>query len=507
MQGWTISDTLIMGAYILGIVTFGSLFARSQKNIGDFFLAGRSFKWLPIALSIIAADLSAISYMGAPAMVFQHDLRYSLTIFILPFVAVFAAILIVRIFYRLSVFTVNEYLEHRYGVAVRTLAAVLFLLTRGGWLATVISTPALALSVVTGVNLWVCVVVFGALTTIYACLGGIEGVIWCDVIHFFVLVGGIVLALVFMLRDFGWDIVGVWRIASEQGHTTMFSLDMSLNAEFSIWGIIGMAIVVNMGSYGVDQVVVQRYLTAKSLREVIKSAVGQSLLVVPVIYSLYLVGVGLVAYYHQHPEMMQSLLSLNPDNVKEAQDRVFPHFITYGLPAGISGLVIAGIMAATMSSVDSGVNSLSTVAVMDIYKRFFHHARKDEHHYLRAARLGTLVVGTAATVAALYVGQLGSILEIIGKISGFLVGPTVAMFLLGVLSRRANTPGVLLGTFAGLGVLAVVVRYTSVFWLWYGPIGLVASLAMGYLFSLPFPPATDQQLLKTVAADGRTSVT
>lgn len=494
MRGWTLSDTLIMATYITAIVTFGSYFARSHKNVGDFFLAGRSFKWLPIALSIIAADLSAISYMGAPAMVFQHDLRYSLTIFVLPFVAVVAVLVTVSVFYRLSVYTVYEFLERRYGVAVRTLAAGLFMLTRGGWLATVIYTPSLALSVVTGMPLTLCIAVFGLLTTVYACLGGIEGVIWCDVIHFFVLVGGILITGLFILGDFGWNVAQVWAVAAEQGNTKMFSFDLDPRAEFTIWGIVGMGIIVNLSSYGVDQVIVQRYLTAKSLREVIKGAVGQSLLVVPVIYSLYLIGIGLVAYYHQHPDMMESLRSLNPGNVKESLDRVFPHFITYGLPAGLSGLVIAGIIAATMSSVDSGVNSLSTVAIMDVYRRFFHHEGKGERHYLIAARLGTLLIGCLATLAALYVGQLGTILEIIGKINGFLVGPTVAMFLLGVLNRRANTPGVLMGAIVGLAVLTAIIWYTDVFWLWYSPIGFTTSLVLGYLLSLFFAPPTEAQL-------------
>lgn len=244
-----------------------------------------------------------------------------------------------------------------------------------------------------------------------------------------------------------------------------------------------MSLVVNLSSYGVDQVVVQRYLTARSLRDVVKSAVGQSILVVPVIVSLYLVGTSLVAYYGRHPAMMEGLLALNPANPTEAMDRVFPHFIAFGLPAGLSGLVIAGIMAATMSSVDSGVNSLSTVAVMDFYKRFFHRPWKTERHYLRAGRVGTICFGVLATLAAYHVGRLGSILEIMGKINGFLVGPIVGMFFLGVLSKRANTLGVFLGTLIGLGAVLAAALSGTVFWLWYGPVGLVVSGSTGYAIS------------------------
>jgi len=262
----------------------------------------------------------------------------------------------------------------------------------------------------------------------------------------------------------------------------MANFDWRLSAEFTVWGIIAMSLVNNLSSYGTDQLVVQRYFTAKSMKDMLKGAVTQSFLVVPVILSLYLVGTGLFAYYQQHPDMMEALLRLDPDNQVQAINRVFPHFITFGLPVGISGLVIAGIIAATMSSFSAGLNSMSTVVVMDFYKRFFHHENKEDVHYLRAGRISTVFLGIAATGAAFYVGRLGTILEITGKISSFLVGPVVAMFLLGILTKRANTPGVFAGALCGLGVVAYV--SSSVFWLWWGLFGLTVSTLLGYLLSL-----------------------
>lgn len=482
MRSWTLIDGVVMVLYILGIVFIGSLFARRQKTASDFFLANRRFKWFPIALSVIASDLSAISYLGAPAMSFQHDLRYALSILIFPVAVLTAVYTVVQVFYRLRVYTVYEYLENRFHVCIRLLAALLFLLTRGGWLASVIYTPALALSVVSGVNLTFCILATGLLTTFYTTLGGIEAVIWCDVIHFCVLSFGIVVALGFILYDFGGNVTAIWAIASAQGRTQMVSLDWHWSAEFTVWGIIAMSLVNNVSSYGVDQVIVQRYLTAKSMKDVIKSAVGQSFLVIPVTLALYLVGTGLFAYYQQHPEMMQALLALDPGHPVQATNRVFPHFITYGLPVGISGLVIAGIVAATMGSFSSGLNSVTTVVVMDFYKRFFDRPEKSDAHYLRAGRVGTIGLGLVATGAAFFVGHLGTILEMTGKISSFLVGPVVAMFLLGVLSKRANTPGVFVGSLLGLGAVAWL--STSIFWLWWGLLGLVVSAVFGYAISV-----------------------
>jgi Na+/proline symporter len=145
-------------------------------------------------------------------------------------------------------------------------------------------------------------------------------------------------------------------------------------------------------------------------------------------------------------------------------------------------LLIAGIVAATMGSFSSGLNSVTTVVVMDFYKRFFHSEKKGDTHYLRAGRIGTICLGFAATGAAFFVGQLGTILEMTGKISSFLVGPIVAMFLLGVLSKRANTPGVFVGTLCGLG--AVAYMSSSIFWLWWGLLGLVVSAVFGYFLSM-----------------------
>lgn len=484
MTGFTAIDTVIMVAYLLFIVTFGSLFYRGQKDAKDFFLAGRSFGWFPIALSVIASDMSAISYMGCPANAFQKDLRYAVTVLFLPIAVLISANVIVRLLYNRNVFTVYEYLEQRYNIALRFLASFIFLTLRTGWLATAIYTPSLALSVVTGMDLTLCILATGLVATFYATLGGIKAVIWCDVIQFFVLVGGIILSIGFILADARGDLPAIWAIAAAKERTVFLDFDYHLSAQFTVWSLIAFAIVVNMSSYGADQVVVQRYLSARSLRDVIKSAVGLSCLVVPVSTGLYLVGIGLVAYYERHPQMMASLMALDPLHPHQAMDRVFPHFITHALPAGITGLVIAGIIAATMSSVDSGVNSLAAVVVTDYYRRFFHRPAKTEHHYLLAGRAASVAIGVIAATLALFVGQLGTIIEIIGKINGSFAGPLVGIFLLGALTKRANSAGVFLGVTAGLGAVGAVAQFTNVFWAWRAPLGLGVTLIIGYLFSV-----------------------
>ncbi|NLT61553.1 MAG: sodium/solute symporter [Candidatus Hydrogenedentes bacterium] len=484
MQGFTWIDTVVLAAYLAGIATLGSVLGRGQKDVGDYFLGGRTFHWLPIALSVIATDLSAITYMGSPALAFQRDLRYLPVILTAPVAVLITVPIMVSVFYRMKIFTIYEYLERRYGIVLRVLASILFLTMRGGWLATAIFVPSLALSVVANANMTACIFGIGLFATFYAAVGGFKGVIWCDVVQFFILVGGVLIAGAVVLMDFHGDVAGIWALAANKGHTRMWDFDYHFAAEYTLWSVLAGGLVSYMSAAGADQVTVQRYLSARSLGVALKSGLAQSLIVLPVVIPMFLLGTLLVAYYAQHPDMMQSLLALDPANPTKAMDRVLPHFVVHGLPRGVGGLVIAGIMAATMSSLDAGMNSMATVSVMDYYKRFFHRDWKTERHYLWASRGATAFFGVSATIAALYVDQLGTIIEIIGKISSLLVGPLVSMFFLGVLTRRANAVGVFLGTLTGLAFTAWLANRTDVFWSWYGPAGLVSSATSGYLLSL-----------------------
>lgn len=484
-MGFTRIDAAVLVAYLAGIAVLGAVLGRGQKDTGDYFLGGRTFHWFPIALSVIATDLSAISYMGCPAIAFQKDLRYMLGIFMVPLAVVITVPIVVSVFYRMRILTIYEYLQTRYGTSLRILASLLFLAMRGGWLATAIFVPSLALSVVADLNIVVCIVALGSFAMFYATVGGFKGVVWCDVVQFFILVGGVVLAMIFIIVDFHGDIAGIWRVASEQGKTRFADFDFSLTAEYTLWGVLLGSLISYVSAAGADQVTVQRFLSARTVGVAIKGAVAQSLIVIPVTVPMYLVGTFLVAYYQRHPDMMQSLLALDPDPAK-AMDRVLPHFVVHGLPVGVSGLVIAGILAATMSSLDAGMNSLANVAVTDYYRRFFHNERKDERHYLRVSRGATVFFGVTATIMALYVHHLGTIIEIIGKISSHMVGPLVSMFFLGVLTRRANTAGVFAGTVICLFSTLYIANYTAVFWLWYAPIGVAVSAVAGYVLSLIF---------------------
>jgi len=485
-------DYIIIIVYIIASVAIGLLVSRGQKNISDFFVAGRSIGWFIVALTVIATNLSAISYMGCPEFAFREDLRplTGYVLFIVPISIALVAFVLVRLLYRLQIITIYEYLEKRYGLPLRVLASLLFLCAKCGWLATVLYVPALMLMVVTGFPMMWCIVIAGFTSTLYSAVGGTKAVIWTDVMQFFVLVAGIVVSLVMVFGETGFT--AAWQMAqnadfgglTRADHTRLFDFTLSLTAQFTVWSVIAALMVGNFFDYGLNQIVVQRYFAAKSVKDAVLGVVSNSVIVMPVIIGLYLVGVGLAAYYQQHPELFKALMALDKDpNV--ALKSVFPFFIVHVIPAGLAGLVIAGVLAATMSSVSSAVNSLTAVYIVDYYKRFFHKPERDEAYYLNVSRFGTLVWGAVATIFAMYVGNIGSrIVDILGIIYGYLVGPLVGIFLLGVLTKRANGPGVLIGTVCGLVSVMLISQFTKVFWQWYAPAGFVVTAAVGYILSL-----------------------
>lgn len=476
MGNFTTWDYVVVALYLAASVWLGLRFARGQKSLERYFVAARSAPWWAAGISVIAANFSAISYMGVPAWVFQHDLRLDMGVIWFPLQMLLVVSLFVPFMARLRLFTIYEYLEYRFGLSARMLASTLFVLVRGGHLAIAIYAQALALALVLHIPVGACIWISGAATTLYTVFGGIEAVLWTDVMQFFVLVGGIFVILAAVLAPFGFNVGEVWRTAAIGGHTKMFSFDFNLTAEVTVWAIFFGNLILNLSAYGSDQVIVQRYFTAGSKKQMARAVLLNGFLTVPLVLLLDFIGLGFVAYYRAHPALHATL---------QKPDQVLPHFVTNVLPAPLPGIVIAGILAATMSTLSSGLNSLCTVTMVDFYRRF-RGVDAGGRSDVVTARWFTLAWGIAITCGAMYMGMLGQIVEGTLKVLGFLSGPLLGMFLLGILTRRANTVGVIAGAVVGTLVTAIVAR-TNVAWLWYGPAGCLATVAIGYPVSFLRP--------------------
>ena len=499
---FTFSQYSILILYVLVSLIVGLWFARSQKTVEGYFLAERSAPWWVVAISIISSDTTAISYLGVAAIVFDGDLQLSVATLAFPFAALFVSLLFVPFLARQKVFTAYEYLERRFNVQVRTVASALFVLTRGSHLSVALYAAALVFAQVMGVQIWLGLLILGGLTTLYTVFGGMKAVLWTDVIQFFVLVGGLIAVLVGVAMAFHWDLAYIWRIASSpspltspwlhgkvaaRGHTRMFEFGFSFY-QMNFWAVMAWAFIGTVGSYGSDQVLVQRYLAAGSRKEMVASLIGGSLLNLPINVLMFGAGVFLAAYYSHFLNVpgYAWVGGLTDSN------RVMSHFISHGLPGTLGAIVIAGLFAGTMSSFSAGLNSLSTATYVDFFIRF---GKKDksEKKGVFHAKMITCIWGILVMLSATLMGGNDTIFAIVARVMSPFAGPLLGMFLLGMLSKRANSFGVIAGAIVGAAATIFVTYFTPIHWMWYFAIGSMAGLVAGYLLSFLQPSQNSQE--------------
>lgn len=479
-------DYCVVAGYIFLSVIIGLRTSKKQKNAEDYFLGGRKQPWFPVAISIICADLSAVSYMGVPGWVYGKDLSYFMPALMLPLVMYFIVRAFIPIYRKMKLLSVYEYLERRYNLFVRAFTAFLFVMLRGGHLATAIYVPSLALQEMAGIPLIPSIAISGAVVTLYTLKGGMRAVIWTDFMQFFVLVGGGMVMVLFALSALNWDLVQVWQTAAP--HTRMFQF--GLKDEISFWALVPYLVLYYLTTYATDQVIAQRYFTTGSEKETRKAMMTSSWISLPVVGLLLVMGVVLVAYYQANPALAATL---------PRADRILPHFAVNVLPIGIKGLVIAGIFAATMSTLSAGLNSLAAVVIEDFFVRF--KISKREEQELGHARWVTLTCGVLLTLTAFYINRLGPVVEIVGKLGGFFMGPICATFTLGILSKRANSGGIIIGGLVGLLLTLWAANYTDISWLWWIVIGFLGTISVGWTCSWLFKkPDNDRVVTYTVRA-------
>jgi SSS family transporter len=466
--GWF--DYGIIAVYIWLSIYIGLRVSRRPSSSEDYFLGGRRQHWFPVSISIISAELSAISYMGIAGWIYEKDLSYFMLTFLLPVIIYLIIRLFIPIYRKLKLVSVYEFLEKRYNVYVRAFTALLFIFLRVGHMATAIYAPSLVLQEIAGIPLAPSIAIMGIAVTLYTLKGGMRAVIWTDFMQFFVLIGGAVVILLYALSALNWNLGYMWQLAGN--HTRMFDFSFNLQEEITVWGLLCFMTIYFLTTYATDQIIAQRYFTTESESETRRAMWSAAFITIPVVALLMFIGVALVAYYAIHPELSQTLLRA---------DRIMPHFTVNVLPTGAKGLLVAGILAATMSTISAGINSLSTVLVKDFLVRFGVSNRAERE--LSHAYWVTLAFGVLITLTAFFVGQLGSIVAIIGKLQGFFMGPICALFFLGVISKQANSAGVILGGLAGLLATLWVANFTSISWLWWIVVGFGVSMILGLIFS------------------------
>lgn len=480
-------DYTVFAVYLVASVLVGVLFMREQKTIQHYFLAGRSVGFMLVGISILASLFSGISYLASPSEIYTHGFAFIFVTMSFFIATPIATVIFLPFFYRSRFFTAYQYLEERFSVQVRVLASSLFILRVLLWLALATYAPALAIEHVTGLPLWVTILCTGVLTTIYTTLGGMKGVIWTDVMQFAVLIGGQMVILFIALTKVPGGVGGVIEIGQAHGR---FNVDFSfsLTARITFWGAIIGGTFVNLVQMATDQVSVQRYLSAKSLKDAKRSLWLKLALLLPMLLVFYFTGLTLFAFYQTHADPLAT-------GAITKGDQILPYFVVNELPMGLPGLLVAAIFAASMSTISSGINSLTSATLVDFFQRLRKSSQAmPEAAQLKLARYLTVGYGAVVIVLAFQVPRLGTLLEASNKVVGLVGGPLLGLFLLGMLFKRANAPGAVIGWLAGMGVLTPICFFTNVSFLWYAVIGVIATVLAGWTASWLFPPPEPRQL-------------
>lgn len=475
-------DYAALVVYLASLVAMGFYFSRRGGTTEDFFLAGRRVPWWAAGLSIYGTQLSSISFIAIPAKVYSTDWVYLLVQLSIVLVAFPVVWIYLPFFRRAPIVSAYEYLESRFNLPVRLFASASFILYQLGRMAIVLFLPAVALSTVTGIGVETSILLMGVLATLYTVLGGIEAVIWTDVVQVFVLLGGALLSLYLVLVGVDGGLSGLIAegAAADKFHVFNWSWDWTTTA---VWVVLIGNFFNNLVPYTSDQAVVQRYLTTRNEGGAARGIWLNAAMVPVSTLILFTLGTGLWSFYRTRPEL------LDPS---QPADSIFPLFIAQQLPSGLAGLVIAGVFAASMSTLDSSLNSVSTAVVTDWYGRFRDAADKTK---LRLARTLTALLGALATGVALVLATagVGSAWDAFQAIMGLFGGALAGLFALGIFTRRANGQGALIGAVTGVIVLAWVQRNTPMHFFLYGLVGVGTCFVVGWAASWAFPAPPREQ--------------
>ena len=388
-------------------------------------------------------------------------------------------------FRRLNVTTAYEYLERRFNYATRFMASLLFIVFMVARTALVIFLPSLAMTAVTGIDIYICIVLMAVITIVYCTMGGVEAVVWGDVIQGIILVGGAVLAAVYLITNTEGGASGFWDIATDNNKFQMFvwSLDWK-SATF--WVVILGGLANNLISYTSDQTVIQRYLTTKDERSAARGILTNGLMSVVVTIAFFTIGTGLYTFFKTHPAAM--------DMTMQKTDAIFPFFMMSQLPAGLAGLLIAAVFAATMSTIASNINSISTAFTVDFWGRF---RKVSEAGQVRTARISGVMAGLIGMFIAILMAMVDiqSLLDYFNTILGLLSGGIGGLFMMGIFFPRIGSRAALIGFCAGTATVLWMNFCTPASFLLFGFVSMAVSVVVALLISYVWPQREEQTCL------------
>lgn len=492
-------DFAVIGGYFVGLFLLG-LFLKDQKTSDDYFLAGRRASSLLAGISVFATLFSTMSYLALPGETIRHGIGFFSSLFAFVFIIPAVVYVIIPSLMRLPVTSVYEYLEKRFDPSVRRLGAWVFVVIRLVWMGLILYTASRAIGPMTGWSLPTLVLVMGVVTVCYTTMGGMKAVIWSDFAQFVILFGGALFIPSYIAYQTASGPAEWWSAFSsaERSQVPVLSLDPTVRT--TIIGMMLEMFVWNVCTHGADQVAAQRYLSTPSAAAAQRSFIIFSLANVGVLSLLMVVGIALFFFRFQSSG---APLGVFQYDIAVHADDVLPQFLAAELPAGASGLMLAALLAAAMSSLSSGINSISAVVVSDLLPSRWAPRRAEPG--LTTSRTLAAIAGTISIVGALTIIHLMSakpdwnLVDLLERINHLFVAPLAAMFFAGIFFRHVGAAAVIISFLAGV-LVSLVISFSewlfgyTISFMWIMPGSLLVSLLVAYLFGWCFPPPTGDQL-------------
>jgi len=538
-------DWAVLAASLAGVAAYGVWRSRGSRTTAQYLLAGKTMPWYAMALSIMATQASAITFISTTGQSYADGMRFVQMYLGLPLAMILISAFAVPRFHSSGVFTAYEYLEKRFDARTRALASVIFLLSRGLAVGVALSAPAVVLTVLLGWPTHWTTLAMGVIAVAYTVSGGIAAVTWTEFVQMIVMTAGIIAALltVLWLLPAGVGFTDALAVAGAAGKLNAVVWRFDLNDQYNVWsGVIG-GMFLALAYFGCDQSQVQRYLTGRSIAQSRLGLLFNGVAKIPMQFFILLTGALVFVFYvYSQPPLVfqpqamralesqpgypqlraeydrafaqrrQAALHMDLDGFRSAQrevdvvrgralslagqatgqgrvndtNYVFLWFVVHHIPAGVVGLIMAAIFAAAMSTISAEINSLATVSMVDIYRRFVRRQAPDRH-YLAASRWLTVFWGAYAVVTALYAQNLGSLVEAVNRLGSLFYGTLLGVFVLAFFLPRVRGGAAFLSMLLGEAAVFAVWHFTGLAFLWLNAIGCLVVVCSGFAISVLRP--------------------
>ncbi len=477
-MGFTPLDYVVLFVYIIGIAAFGIWRGGKQQSAQDYFLGKDRIPWWVVCFSIVAAETSTLTFISIPGLAYLTNLNFLQVTFGYLLGRIVISFVFLPAYFKGELSTAYAFLQARFGRKTRAFSSFVFLFTRTAADGVRLFATAIPLKFILNIEYPLAIIILALVALAYTYVGGVRGVIWVDAIQMLVYIGGALIAATLLITNHSGGWAGITQQAAEAGKFSIFNLGFGENFWSQpytlIGGLLGGAFL-SMASHGVDQLIVQRVLTTKSLAAGRKALIGSGVIIV-LQFALFLT-VGLLLYGHYNGATLSELGLTR-------SDEIFPRFIIEGLPPGISGFIIAGLFAAALSTLAGSMSSMASSTILDLYKPSLGKNLSPSKELMLSRSATVVWTGLLVGSALFFMNTSQTVVELALSIASFTYGGLLGTFLLGVLFKRPTQEDALAGFVAGIFIMITVISLKLVAWTWFTMIGVAATLAVGGVLSL-----------------------